>query len=55
MEIYELIEKSKKPLLFEKGSSQMWIDEYISQQMLEAHLDPNTDAASRNPASHICV
>ncbi|MNW43197.1 bifunctional 3-demethylubiquinone-9 3-methyltransferase/ 2-octaprenyl-6-hydroxy phenol methylase [compost metagenome] len=51
MEIYELIEKSKKPLLFEKGSSQMWIDEYISQQMLEAHLDPDTDAASRNPVT----
>lgn len=49
MKINRIIEKSKKPLLFEKGSSQMWIDEYISQQMLEAHLDPNTDAASRKP------
>lgn len=51
METYKIIEKSKKPLLFEKGSSQMWVDEYISQQMLEAHLDPNIDAASRNRAT----
>lgn len=49
MEVNRIIEKSQKPLIFEKGSSQMWVDEYISQQMLEAHLDPNTDAASRNP------
>ncbi|MDQ0193273.1 class I SAM-dependent methyltransferase [Paenibacillus wynnii] len=49
MKINEMIEKTKRPLIFEKGTSQMWVDEYISQQMLEAHLDPNTDAASRKP------
>ncbi|WP_379134052.1 class I SAM-dependent methyltransferase [Paenibacillus sp. sgz500958] len=49
MTISKIIEKTKRPLLFEKGSSQMWVDEYISQQMLDAHLDPNTDAASRKP------
>ncbi|RUT47991.1 class I SAM-dependent methyltransferase [Paenibacillus anaericanus] len=49
MKLNNLIEATKRPLLFEEGTSQMWIDEYISQQMLEAHLDPNTDAASRKP------
>ncbi|BCG60767.1 class I SAM-dependent methyltransferase [Paenibacillus sp. URB8-2] len=49
MKINKIIEKTKRPSLFEKGSSQMWVDEHISQQMLEAHLDPNTDAASRKP------
>jgi SAM-dependent methyltransferase len=28
----------------------MWVDAHISQQMLDAHLDPGTDAASRRPA-----
>lgn len=28
---------------------EFWTDEYISRNMLRAHLDPNTDAASRNP------
>lgn len=26
-----------------------WTDEYIAKNMLEAHLNPNTDAASRKP------
>ncbi|MGZ9583744.1 class I SAM-dependent methyltransferase [Paenibacillus marinisediminis] len=51
MNILKIIEKTKRPELFEKGSSQMWVDEYISQQMLIAHLDPNIDAASRKPST----
>jgi len=38
-----------KPPLFEQGTSQMWTDDYISGQMLQAHLDPDTHAASRKP------
>ena len=34
--------------LYEKGSAIMWTDEYISKQLLKAHLDPGTDAGSRN-------
>ena len=30
---------------------EFWTDEYISKNMLRAHLDPNTDAASRNPST----
>lgn len=39
----------KRPSLYERTSAPFWNDPYISTQMLEAHLDPNTDAASRKP------
>jgi SAM-dependent methyltransferase len=45
-----LIELSrKKPSPFEPGEAQFWDDPHISKMMLAAHLDPNTDAASRRP------
>jgi len=37
--------------LYQKGDSFIWTDPYISQQLLKAHLDPDTDAASRRPAT----
>ena len=40
---------SQKPALFEPGEIHFWNDPYISTQMLAAHIDPNTDAASRRP------
>ena len=40
---------SQKPHLFEPGEEHFWNDPYISQQMLAAHIDPGTDAASRQP------
>ena len=39
----------KKPELYEKTPENFWNDPHISKGMLEAHLDPNTDAASRKP------
>lgn len=38
-----------KPSIFQEGKSQaaFWDNEHISKQMLEAHLNPNWDAASR--------
>jgi len=45
----ELLEKlSKKPQLYEKGTSLMWTDPYISKQLLELHLNPEHDIASRS-------
>jgi SAM-dependent methyltransferase len=44
----ELIEYAKKPELYASGSDVLWDDEHISKGMLEAHLNPNSDAASRN-------
>ena len=39
----------KRPALYERTSEQFWTDPHISAQLLAAHLDPNTDAASRKP------
>lgn len=38
---------SKKPDLYESSTSKFWADEHISKGMLEAHLDPECDAATR--------
>lgn len=40
----------RKPALYERTRADFWNDPYISRRMLEAHLNPYTDAASRNPA-----
>jgi SAM-dependent methyltransferase len=38
-----------KPAPFERYGLSIWTDPRISPQMLQAHLDPNFDAASRRP------
>jgi SAM-dependent methyltransferase len=40
---------SVKPALFEPGEARFWDDPHISKSMLEAHLNPTHDAASRRP------
>lgn len=45
--VKEIIKYSAKPEVFERGSSNFWDDEHISKHMLEAHLNPDWDAASR--------
>lgn len=37
----------KKPVLWQQGKEPFWDDEHISKGMLEAHLNPNWDSASR--------
>ncbi len=44
----ELSEIVGKPELFAPGCEPFWNDPHISRQMLKAHLDQETDAASRN-------
>ncbi len=44
-----LRELQQKPAPFAPGEPLFWNDPHISQQMLLAHLSPNTDAASRRP------
>jgi SAM-dependent methyltransferase len=46
-----LVKSAKKPGLFEPGEALFWDDPHISKCMLEAHLDPGHDAASRKPAT----
>lgn len=48
MDINKLINLSKKPKLYEKSTAEFWNDSYISKKMLEAHLNPNFDVASRS-------
>lgn len=40
----------KKPELYEPGDGAFWNDSHISARMLEAHLDPGADGATRNHA-----
>ena len=47
MKITDIIEKTIKPEIYEKGSSFMWTDEHISEQLLNIHLNPDIDLASR--------
>jgi len=51
MNFKELIRIDQKPALYAPGDAVMWTDEYISQQLLKMHLDPETDSASRKPDS----
>lgn len=46
-EIFKLL--NTVPELYAPSSAPFWDDEYISKQLLAAHLDANTDAASRKP------
>jgi SAM-dependent methyltransferase/GNAT superfamily N-acetyltransferase len=45
-----LYQYAQKPALFEKSTASMWDDEHISKGMLEAHLAPEVEAASRKHA-----
>ena len=47
--ISQLLNHQKKPEPFTPGEPLFWDDPHISSQMLAAHLDPNTEAASRRP------
>ena len=50
LELVRLAEKTEKPPLFEP-TDVFWVDPYISKHILHAHLDPDTDDASRKPAT----
>jgi SAM-dependent methyltransferase len=45
----ELKKYTTKPELYAPSTNKFWDDEHISKGMLEAHLDPNWDAATRKP------
>ncbi|MFC2017765.1 class I SAM-dependent methyltransferase [Chloroflexota bacterium] len=47
MDFEELVRLSPRPPLYEKGTAGMWDDPHISKYLLEAHLDLDTDMASR--------
>jgi len=43
----DILDYTRTPRLFEPGEKHMWDDNHISKSMLEAHLNPDNDAASR--------
>lgn len=47
--ISQLIGLQQKPDPFTSGEPLFWDDPHISAHLLEAHLNPDIDAASRNP------
>lgn len=50
MKLENLIPKLARPAIYERRCEPFWDDAHISRGMLATHLDPETDAASRNPA-----
>ena len=51
MDIDKLHMAAQRPPLYEKGDSIMWTDKHISKKLLELHLDPEVDSASRSQQS----
>ena len=47
MNIIELNKAAQKPEIYTQGTAVMWVDEYISTQLLETHLNPDIELASR--------
>ncbi|THB81424.1 MAG: class I SAM-dependent methyltransferase [Desulfobacteraceae bacterium] len=47
LNINDVMDLSVKPDLYKKGTSVMWTDSYISSQLLDVHLNPDLDLASR--------
>ena len=47
MELKEIIKSTNKPDLYDPGTAVMWTDPHISKQLLEIHLHPDLDLASR--------
>jgi 2-polyprenyl-3-methyl-5-hydroxy-6-metoxy-1,4-benzoquinol methylase len=51
MNIKKIIQHARKPALYENGSAVMWTDPYISKQLLDVHLNPDVDLASRRKST----
>jgi hypothetical protein len=47
--IPQLLQLQQKPAPFTPGGALFWDDPHISTQMLEVHLNPDNEAASRSP------
>lgn len=47
MNIEEIVDAAQKPEIYTPGTAVMWVDEYISTQLLEVHLNQEVELASR--------
>lgn len=53
--ISQLIDLQEKPAPFTPGEPLFWNDPHISKQMLDVHLNPDVDAASRKSVTIDCI
>lgn len=51
IQLNEIKQLSVRPELYEKGTAVMWTDTHISKQLLNIHLNPELDLASRKKES----
>ena len=51
IKLEELAKLSTKPDIYTKGTASMWNDEHISTYLLEAHINPDIDVASRKQST----
>ncbi|WP_052671107.1 class I SAM-dependent methyltransferase [Draconibacterium sediminis] len=51
MKITDIIKYSQQPEIYNPGNAFMWTDPHISRQLLEIHLHPDIDLASRKKAT----
>jgi len=47
--LHELLKLSQKPPVYSKGTKVFWQDPYISKNVLNTHLNPNVEKASKKP------
>ncbi|MCP3940432.1 MAG: class I SAM-dependent methyltransferase [Desulfobacteraceae bacterium] len=47
LNVKNIMNLSIKPTLYQKGTAVMWTDPYISKQLLDVHINPALDLASR--------
>lgn len=53
MNLNSILKLSSRPEIYTPGTHVMWIDKYISKQLLQIHLDSNIDLASRKETTII--
>lgn len=51
MDLDKLQQAAQRPELYEPGDSVMWTDPHVSKKLLELHLNPELDSASRSQHS----
>ena len=51
MELHKIVELTQKPEVYSQGTALMWTDKYISERLLEVHLNPDIELASRRAST----
>lgn len=51
MNIKDIVSKTEKPEIYEKGTAFMWTDKHISKELLNIHLNPDIDLGSRKKST----